>query len=136
MRYFLFGLATLVFIFSISRFYRKGVDKADSSKDRMSTTIRLSKTLVDVGERKPHSVVDANFTIYNTGTNSLYIQNVVPDCHCTVASFSTKPIPPLDSTIISLRYDATRPGVFQSSAVITTNSSPATTLLIMRGSIE
>lgn len=136
MKYILFALAAIFFIFSAVKYFERSGKNKDHPDDKKLTTIRFSKILNDVGERKLHSVVEASFIIYNTGINDLFIQKVEPDCHCTVASFSTKPIQPDDSSVITLKYDASQPGVFQSSAVVTTNCSEPNTLLIFRGSIE
>ena len=135
MKYILISLASICFAYSAMRFLTKKHQDQDHQEDTKNTTIRLSKSLVDVGERKLHSAVEASYVIYNTGSNDLYIQNVVPDCHCTVAAFSKKRIAPNDSATITLDYDAAQPGAFQSSAVVTTNSGQPNTILIFRGSI-
>ena len=139
MKYILFILAAIAFTFSVVRFYKKK-NKATSDRfaqaEAKTTTAKLYKSLIDVGAKKLHSVVDARFVLYNTGRNNLYIENVLPDCHCTAADFSTKAIAPDDSTVITLKYNASQPGVFQTSAVVTTNSIEPNTLLIFRGSVE
>lgn len=135
MKYILFSLAAICFAFSAVRFFTKKHQDQDHQENTKNTTIRLSESLIDVGERKLHSAVNASYVIYNTGSNDLYIQNVVPDCHCTVAVFFKKRIEPNDSSIITLDYDAAQPGAFQSSAVVTTNSSQPNTILIFRGFI-
>jgi hypothetical protein len=135
-KYLLFLLAAICFTFSAIKYFRRSEKNQEHLAEIKSTTIRFSKSLIDVGERKLHSKVTASFVVYNTGSNDLYIQNVLPDCHCTVASFSGKPIVPNDSSVISLKYDASQLGVFQSSSVVTTNTPDPNTLLVFRGSIE
>jgi len=135
MKYILFSLAAIFFVFSAVRFIRKNNQNQDHREDTKPTTVRLSRSLIEVGERKQHSAVKASYVIYNTGSNDLYIQSVAPDCHCTVADFSQKPIAPNDSSTITLKYDAAQPGAFQSSAVVTTNSAQPSMILIFRGSI-
>ncbi|MBS1659633.1 MAG: DUF1573 domain-containing protein [Bacteroidetes bacterium] len=134
MKYALFGLAAILFVIAGIRFYKR-YRQGQGSNDPQTTTIRISRKLIDVGERKQNSVVTASYVIYNTGNDDLYIQNVAPDCHCTVADFSKKAVPPNDSTVITLRYDAVQEGVFQSSAVVSANATDPSTLLIFRGSI-
>ena len=75
------------------------------------------------------------FSIKVFDSKGLALTTELPDCHCTGAGFSKKPIEPKDSSIITLNYDAVQPGPFQSSAVITTNSIEPNTFLIFRGSI-
>src|SRR5438105_4571029 len=118
MKYILFGIALLFFIFSLVRYLRK-VEKAPAVT--VLTITRFPKTFLDVGTQKLHVPVNVGFPVYNTGKNSLYIQKVEPDCHCTVANFLTNAIPPNDSSVITLKYDASNPGPFQSSAMVTTN---------------
>lgn len=133
MKYVYFVLAAILFSFSAFRYFAK--KRSDQPAAPKTTTVHLSKRLIDLGDNKLHSIVKARFVLYNTGNNDLYIQNVLPDCHCTVADYSTKAVPAGDSAVIILRYDAAREGAFQSSAVVTTNASDPNILLIFRGSI-
>jgi hypothetical protein len=136
MKYLLFILAAALFAFSAFRYFsNKRSDQAGPATAIAPTSVRLSKRLIDLGENKQFSVVKAKFVLYNTGDNDLYIQNVLPDCHCTVADYSTKAVPPKDSSVITLRYDALKEGAFQSSAVVSTNAADGNLLLIFRGSI-
>lgn len=135
MKYILFCLAAICFAFSLMRLLLGSHPDQDHRHNVKSTTLTLSKSLIDVGERKQHSVVKASYVIYNSGPNDLYIQSVVPDCHCTVANFSSNAIKPKDSSILTLNYDAAQTGAFQSSAVITTNTDQVNTLIIFRGYI-
>jgi len=98
----------------------------------IETTIRFSTKLLDVGEKKLNTSVQGNFIVYNTGRSNLFIEGVLPDCHCTVANYSNAAIAPGDSGVITLKYDSTRRGPFQSSAEVATNSKPSPTLIIFR----
>lgn len=135
MKYILFAVALLVFTFSLWRFYNRS-EKTDQPNDAALTSIKFSDSLMEVGTHKLYVPVKANFVIYNTGKEDLYIQNVVPDCHCTVADYSKGAIHRSDSSIITLKYDASNLGPFQSSATVTTNSTSPTILLIFRGVVE
>jgi hypothetical protein len=135
MKYLIFSIAVLLFGIALWRFYKSKVGPSGAPTISSLTTVRFSDSLIDVGTNKYKVPVKANFVVYNTGTNDLYISSVVPDCHCTVASFSKDPIHPVDSSIITLKYDASNLGPFQSSAMVTTNSATPTTLLIFRGII-
>ena len=96
----------------------------------------IKDTFVDVGLQKLHVPVKSDFIIYNTGNRNLFIQDVLPDCHCTVADFPKKPIKPHDSAFVILKYDASNPGPFQSSATITTNTNTSPRLIFMRGFVK
>lgn len=133
LKYITFAAASVFFIYSIVKYF-----KNSQKKDVMPliTEAAFSKTLLDVGAQKLHVPVTASFTIKNKGNEKLYIVKVEPDCHCTVADFSTAPIKPQDSSVIRLRYDSSNPGPFQSSATVTTNAINSPTLLVFRGTVN
>jgi hypothetical protein len=135
MKYILFSLAAIFFIFAGIRFIKANRQNQGLAYNKKPALMRVAKSLIDVGEKKQRSVVRAVYVIYNSGDEDLKIQTVTPDCHCTVASFSKAPIGPNDSSEITLQYDAAQPGVFQSSAVVTSNSGQSNVILILRGSI-
>lgn len=117
---------------SISIIY-KTIKKDDYQK---STTAVLKNKIIDVGDRKIKSNVEGYFTIVNSGKSDLIIKSVEPDCHCTVSSFNKKPVSPQDSAKIMLKFDSSNLGVFQSSAVVKTNSiNNPQMILILRGNI-
>ena len=134
MKNILFIGALILFVSSlVSILYKR--KKADYSGLEV-TDIRVSRKLIDVGDRRKNDSVIATYVFYNTGNKDLVIRSVEPDCHCTVPEFSKDPVKPNDSIAIRLKYDSSIPGVFQSSALVTTNSKQTPTLLIMRGKIE
>ena len=135
MKYVLLTLAVIFFVFSAVKFFIKGNNRQEltPAEDTTSVRMKFSKLLIDVGDQKVKTSVKARYVLYNIGKADLYIQNVLPDCHCTVANFSEKPIKPTDSAIITLSYDSTLIGPFQSSAVVSTNTTNTTSILIFRG---
>lgn len=144
-RIILFLCAFVFFIFFLIRYLKNGGINIANRKN-FPTTIQLSKNAIttmsikdkflDAGLQKLHIPVKSNFIIYNTGNHNLYIQNVLPDCHCTVADFPKKPIRPHDSALITLKYDASNAGPFQSSAVITSNTNTSPRLIFLRGFVK
>lgn len=137
-RHILFLATFLFFIIALVRFItiKAGKIKKNVIINTLQTTSKFGKTIIDVGVHKFNVPVEANFVVYNTGDHALYIQKAEPDCHCSKAIFSHEKIPPHDSTIVKLIYDALNLGPFQSTALVTTNSTSSPTLLIFRGSIE
>lgn len=138
-RIILFVIAFVAFTFMAVRYYnrKEPISTMKNVKTELAfTSINFSRTIAETGQQKLKVPVKVGFVVYNTGKNDLYIQKVEPDCHCTVADFSKNPIRPNDSSIVVLKYDAANPGPFQSSAIVTTNSSPAATLLVFRGVVE
>ena len=138
-RIILFVIAFVAFTFMAVRYYnrKEPISTMKNVKTELAfTSINFSRTIAETGQQKLKVPVKVGFVVHNTGKNDLYIQKVEPDCHCTVADFSKNPIRPNDSSIVVLKYDAANPGPFQSSAIVTTNSSPAATLLVFRGVVE
>lgn len=138
-RIILFAVALAAFIFTALRYYSRKEDISSIKNVNTGlavTSINFPRTIVETGQQKLKVPVKVDFVVYNTGKNDLYIQKVEPDCHCTVADFSKNRISPNDSSIVVLKFDAANPGPFQSSAIVTTNSLPAATLLVFRGIVE
>lgn len=138
-RIILFVVALAAFTLTVIRYYGDSkyttVGK-ENNIEYVVTSINFPSTILETGIHNLMTPVVVSFVVYNTGINDLYIQKVEPDCHCTVAEFSKKPIPPKDSTYVILKYDAANTGPFQSSAIVTTNSQPAATLLVFRGVVR
>ncbi|HXD94589.1 MAG TPA: DUF1573 domain-containing protein [Bacteroidia bacterium] len=133
MRKFLLPILILAFLLSVfSIIYKRRNNVVESTP---LTKIRFSKKLIDIGDRIIKSPAEGKFTIYNIGPTDLLIENVMPDCHCTGAIFSKKAIKPNDSSEIILKYNSSIPGIFQSSALVTTNTSDSPLVLIFRGNI-
>lgn len=136
MRKFLFYLSIVFCVASFLLYYTNKISQNDPVVPKTKTTsIKVAHTLLDVGENQIHSPVTGKFTVYNVGKENLFITDVKPDCHCTAVDFPKKAILPKDSAIVFLKYDAANPGVFQSSAIMSTNSEPTATILVMRGYI-
>ncbi|HVZ97908.1 MAG TPA: DUF1573 domain-containing protein [Chitinophagaceae bacterium] len=143
MKYTLFGVAVVFFSIALIHYLwaRYKVSKVlENAKSPIniipSTKDSFPITFLNVGIKKFRIPAEVGFEIYNIGKNNLFIKSVVPDCHCTVANFSSNPIYPNDSSKIILKFDASHIGPFQSSALVTTNSSSTPTLLIFRGMVN
>lgn len=74
------------------------------------------------------------FEVVNTGDSPLMIVRVQPTCGCTVAEFTTTPIAPGESGEVSVIYSPTgRPGPFDKTVWVYTNSTPDRTRLVIKG---
>jgi len=133
MKKLLFGILIAAFILTVVSIIYKRHRKA--TEQTALTKIRFSKKLIDIGDKVINSTVEGKFMVYNIGDNDLVIENVLPDCHCTGAVFSKKPIKPGDSSQIVLKYNSAIPGYFQSSAFVSTNTSDSPLVLIFRGNV-
>lgn len=99
------------------------------------TAAFFDKTIIDLGDVKQFSPIFGNYTLRNTGSSGLLIENTMTNCTCTTAFFDKRVIKPKDSTVVTIRYDSTRTGIFQSTGIVTSNGSAEPILLILRGNV-
>ena len=77
------------------------------------------------------------FTFTNTGNEPLQIQDVKTSCDCTLAEWPKGPIQPGKSAVVRGGFKlANKSGSFEKSVIIISNTSPATTILSIKGVIE
>jgi hypothetical protein len=78
-----------------------------------------------------------NFIVTNTGDSALVILNVVPSCGCTTPTWTKSPIPPKGQGKITAVYDpAGRPGVFNKTLSVHTNTRPELSVLTIKGEVK
>lgn len=99
--------------------------------------ISFEKTLHDYGNiNEEKGPADYKFIFTNTGNQPLLIKNVKPSCGCTTSDYTKQPIPPGAQGYVIARYDPkNRPGKFNKSITVTTNSVNSTTLLRISGEV-
>ncbi|MBR6489482.1 MAG: DUF1573 domain-containing protein [Muribaculaceae bacterium] len=74
------------------------------------------------------------FVVTNTGDSALVIVQVKSTCGCTVAQHSSDPVMPGENSTIDITYSpAGRPGPFQKTVWVYTNSTPSPTRLTVSG---
>lgn len=100
-----------------------------------NTSFSLAKEIVDLGDVPQNIPASGVFTIKNTGKHELVISSVTPDCHCTVADWDRKPVPPGQETYIKTSYDSKAPGVFQKLIKVEANVEDAPIVLVLRGNV-
>jgi len=77
-----------------------------------------------------------DFVVMNTGNQPLVIQNIVASCGCTTPDWTKGPIPPRGSGMITAIYDpANRPGQFNKTLSVYTNTKPEITVLVIKGEV-
>ncbi|HOW10714.1 MAG TPA: DUF1573 domain-containing protein [Bacteroidales bacterium] len=77
-----------------------------------------------------------DFVVMNTGDQPLVIQNIVASCGCTTPEWTKNPIPPKGTGTITAIYDpANRPGPFNKTLSVYTNSKPQVTVLVIKGEV-
>ena len=77
-----------------------------------------------------------DFIVTNTGNQPLVIQNIVASCGCTQPEWTKSPIPPSGTGKITAIYDpANRPGPFNKTLSVYTNSKPEVVVLVIKGEV-
>jgi hypothetical protein len=68
-------------------------------------TLRFKNATLDFGEVASGKIVDINFEFENTGSDILYIKNVIPACGCTTADLVKKDYQPGEKGTISSKFN-------------------------------
>jgi len=68
-------------------------------------TIKFKNATLDFGEVVSGKIVDINFEFENTGTDILYIKNVIPSCGCTTAALTKKDYQAGEKGTISSKFN-------------------------------
>lgn len=77
-----------------------------------------------------------DFVVMNTGNQPLVIQNIVASCGCTTPEWTKSPIPPKGTGTVTAIYDpANRPGQFNKTLSVYTNSKPEVVVLSIKGEV-
>ena len=77
-----------------------------------------------------------DFVVMNTGNQPLVIQNIAASCGCTTPEWTKEPIQPGQSGKITAIYDPKdRPGVFNKTLSVYSNSKPEVVVLVIKGEV-
>lgn len=98
-----------------------------------STSIKIDKTIIDLGKINIGEKKIAKFKIKNTGKKSLLIENIEPDCYCTIPEWDKLPIEPNNSTIVEVHVVKEFEGIFQQVVTLHCNTKEKKHLLVVRG---
>ncbi|MDX9811241.1 MAG: DUF1573 domain-containing protein [Bacteroidales bacterium] len=99
--------------------------------------MKLSKTDHDFGTfREEDGRQKFDFVVMNTGNQPLVIKNIVASCGCTTPEWTKSPIAPNGTGKITAIYDpANRPGAFNKTLSVYTNSKPELSVLVIKGEV-
>ena len=109
-----------------------------TAKSQIATTkMQMSATEHDFGKFKEEAGRQTfDFTVTNTGTEPLVIQNVVASCGCTTPEWTKQPIPAGSKGKVTAIYDPKdRPGQFNKTLSVYTNTKPEVTVLVIKGEV-
>jgi hypothetical protein len=77
-----------------------------------------------------------DFKFKNTGDQPIIISNVQASCGCTTPDWTKTPVAPGQSGSIKAQYNPLgRPGAFNKSMTVTSNSVEATTVVFIKGTV-
>lgn len=85
--------------------------------------LKFKETEHDFGQIAQGKPVYFNFTITNTGTKELKLDNVQASCGCTTPEWSKDPIAPGASAVIKVGYNAAVASTFEKYITVTYNSN-------------
>lgn len=79
--------------------------------------------------------VKHQFTVKNTGTEPLVIEDVKKTCGCTVTEWTKEPIMPGETGTVTAQYNAARMGHFRKDVTIISNASNSPVKLFLEGTV-
>lgn len=99
--------------------------------------MQLSTSEHDFGKFKEEAGRQTyDFEVVNKGDAPLVIQNIAASCGCTTPDWTKSPIPPKGKGFIKAIYDpANRPGIFNKTLTVYTNSKPEVVVLVIKGEV-
>lgn len=101
-------------------------------------SISFDKVVHDFGNiTEQGGSVTSKFEFTNTGSAPLLVSQVRASCGCTTPDWSKEPILPGKRGFVAATYDPrNRPGPFDKSINVTTNTNPPTTILHIKGDVS
>ena len=99
--------------------------------------IKLLETDHDFGKFKEEAGRQTyDFEVINSGKDPLVIQNIAASCGCTIPEWTRSPIPSGGKGKITAIYDPKdRPGPFNKTLSVFSNSKPEVVVLTIRGEV-
>jgi hypothetical protein len=99
--------------------------------------MKLSATEHDFGTFKEEAGSQKfDIVVTNSGNSPLVIQNIVASCGCTIPEWTREPIPAGGTGKITAIYDPKdRPGQFNKTLTVYTNSKPEMVVLSIKGEV-
>jgi hypothetical protein len=90
----------------------------------------LKETAYDFGSIQQGRPAMHVFTIQNSASDTLRIQNVQASCGCTTPVWNKEPVAPGSKTTIQVGYNAAADGVFEKTVTVFYNDGKTKTLTI------
>ncbi|MBA9077920.1 MULTISPECIES: DUF1573 domain-containing protein [Rufibacter] len=98
--------------------------------------LSFEKETHDFGTVAEGPVITYEFKVKNTGNQPVVISNVQASCGCTTPEWSKDPILPGKTAVVKAGYNTSgRPGAFNKALTITSNATPETQMLFIKGTV-
>lgn len=99
--------------------------------------LTFEKTEHDFGNVKEEGgPVTIDFKFKNTGKAPLVVSGVQASCGCTTPDWTKEPVAPGKTGFIRAQYNPQgRPGIFNKTLTVTSNTTPATSLITIKGNV-
>lgn len=92
-------------------------------------------TVIDMGDIPQGIPKVAEYKLTNTGKEPLLIGTAKASCGCTNLKYSTEPVMPGKSTIVSATFNAAAVGGFSKTITVTTNADDKPVVLMFKGKV-
>ena len=120
--------------FSLLAFFLLG-SFAINAQTTTGPVMTFPTTTIDYGKIEKGSDKVRKFAFTNTGNEPLVIKSAKGSCGCTVPTYPQEPIMPGETKTIDVSYDTNRPGAFTKTVTLTTNETPDTHTLTIKGEV-
>ena len=97
---------------------------------------KWDKVVNDFGEIPQNIPKAADFTLTNEGKEPLIISSAKASCGCTNMKYSSEPILPGKTSVVSATYNAAAPGAFTKTITVITNADPNPVVLQIKGTVK
>jgi hypothetical protein len=95
----------------------------------------IRDSIIDLGNVKWKTRVNGKFQIINKSAETINIEKVQTDCECTSTNITKRELSPDESSEITLAYDSTREGLFQSIGMVYIKGLQEPLILLLRGDV-
>ncbi|MFY0631358.1 MAG: DUF1573 domain-containing protein [Flavobacteriaceae bacterium] len=138
------AFSTVLFISCAETNASSKINKAnlDSAKKRDieikkgAPAISFDKSVYNFGTVNEGDIVEAKFTLTNTGKTALVISNAESTCGCTVPVWPKEAIKPGESSEIVAKFNtAGKPNRQSKTITLTTNTASGREVLTLKGSV-
>jgi hypothetical protein len=111
---------------------------ADSTElEAKYSRILFEELTYEFGKIKQGDIVKHTFNFKNDSDEPLVVSNAAASCGCTVPEWPKEPVKPGESGKIEVQFNSKgKSGVQNKTIIITANTLPNTTTIVLKGEIE